>query len=130
MSAGALRRLKRFSATISWQQSCRQHAAGEAEQVALPRNARLYEALNRLHAEIWASQGALELRGMINLTVPPQEGVQYPGALLLPDGGGAQALVSRSTSSPRTECQALGIHHERNVGLWDSARTGCGALST
>jgi len=29
---------------------------------------------------------------MINLTVPPQEGVQYPGALLLPDGGGAQAL--------------------------------------
>ena len=63
----------------------------------------LNEALNRLHAEVWASQGVLELRGMINLTVPPREGVQYPGALLLPDGGGGQALGSASTSSPRTE---------------------------
>lgn len=62
----------------------------------------LNEALNRLHGQVWASPGLLELRGTINLTVPPQDGVPVPGGLTRHTIDEPQALDTPWTSSPRT----------------------------
>ncbi len=62
----------------------------------------LNEALNRLHAQAWASPGIFELRGTINPTVPPQEEVQVASTLKKLSYDEPQALSIPSTSSPRT----------------------------
>ena len=61
----------------------------------------LNEALNRLHGQVWASPGVLELRGIINVTLPPQNGGPVPGVLTkLGDDWEPHALDTPSTSSP------------------------------
>ncbi len=64
----------------------------------------LNEALARLQAEIWAKPASLEVRGLINVSVPDGDGVPFP-QLRGHNGSGngdAQALDTPSTSSPRT----------------------------
>ena len=74
----------------------------------------LNEALNRLQAQVWASPGVLELRGIIDVTVPPQNGVRIPGVLTKRgNDDGPQPSGTPSTGSPRT---GRGAHHERRIG--------------
>ena len=64
----------------------------------------LTEALNRLHAEVWARPGELELRGTISLKTPTQDSFPLPGDVKKYVGeGDAQALTSPLTSSQRTK---------------------------